>query len=158
MFTTHNEVFFCFGFFAKRVFDLSSLAMLVEDEGCAFTSLEETRLLRCSLPGLLQLSLTKLLLQLKMCFSKRLLHSPPSSFVVCGGELGGPKGTFSSPNYPDSYPPNILCHWHIQVKMGMVIQLKIETLNVEASDLCFYDRLEIYEESDSFSLWDGSTR
>ncbi|XP_015669046.1 membrane frizzled-related protein [Protobothrops mucrosquamatus] len=93
-----------------------------------------------------------------ICFSKRLLHSPPSSFVVCGGELGGPKGTFSSPNYPDPYPPNVLCHWHIQVKMGMVIQLKIETLDVEASDFCFYDRLEIYEESDSLSLWDGSTR
>ncbi|XP_039206561.1 membrane frizzled-related protein isoform X2 [Crotalus tigris] len=78
--------------------------------------------------------------------------------VLCGGELGGAKGTFSSPNYPDPYPPNILCHWHIQVKMGMVIQLKIESLDVEASDFCFYNRLEIYEEPDSLSLWDGRTR
>ncbi|ETE62559.1 Procollagen C-endopeptidase enhancer 2, partial [Ophiophagus hannah] len=90
--------------------------------------------------------------------SQRELQGTTNPGPLCGGELGGPKGTFSSPNYPDPYPPNVLCHWHIQVKLGMVIQLKIETLNVEASDLCFYDRLEIYEESDSLSLWDGSTR
>ncbi|KAM6432170.1 membrane frizzled-related protein isoform 1-T1 [Liasis olivaceus] len=77
---------------------------------------------------------------------------------LCGGKLGGPEGSFSSPNYPDPYPPNVLCRWHIHVKAGMVIQLKVEALDVEASDLCFYDRLEIYEEPDSTSLWDGSTR
>ncbi|XP_063167094.1 membrane frizzled-related protein [Candoia aspera] len=76
----------------------------------------------------------------------------------CGGRLGGPEGSFTSPNYPDPYPPNILCRWHIQVKVGMVIQLQVEALDVEASDLCFYDRLEIYEEPDTTSLWDGSTR
>ncbi|KAG8141576.1 hypothetical protein E2320_007181 [Naja naja] len=90
--------------------------------------------------------------------SQRELQGTTNPGPLCGGQLGGPEGTFSSPNYPDPYPPNVLCHWHIQVKLGMVIQLKIETLNVEASDLCFYDRLEIYEESDSLSLWDGSTR
>ncbi|XP_026564773.1 membrane frizzled-related protein [Pseudonaja textilis] len=90
--------------------------------------------------------------------SQRELQGTTNPGPLCGGELGGPEGTFSSPNYPDPYPPNLLCHWHIQVKLGMVIQLKIETLDLEASDLCFYDRLEIYEESDSLSLWDGSTR
>ncbi|XP_032084667.1 membrane frizzled-related protein [Thamnophis elegans] len=76
---------------------------------------------------------------------------------LCGGELGGPGGTFSSPNYPNPYPHNALCYWHIQVKLGMVIQLKIETMDVEASELCFYDWLEIYKESDNLSLWDRST-
>ncbi|KAJ6650250.1 hypothetical protein lerEdw1_013465 [Lerista edwardsae] len=76
----------------------------------------------------------------------------------CGGVLHGPQGSFSSPNYPDPYPSNTLCRWHIQVAEGMAIQLKVGVLDIESSASCLYDRLEIYKEQDAASLWDGSTR
>lgn len=81
-----------------------------------------------------------------------------SPFAGCGGVLHGPQGSFSSPNYPDPYPSNILCRWHIQVKEGMAIQLKVGVLDIESSASCLYDRLEIYKEQGPASLWDGSTR
>nr|XP_060643550.1 membrane frizzled-related protein [Anolis sagrei ordinatus] len=76
---------------------------------------------------------------------------------LCGGNLHGPKGSFSSPNYPSPYPPNVLCKWHIQVTEGMVIQLKVDVLDVESSASCLYDRLEVYKEHDGTSLWDGNS-
>ncbi|KAM5245667.1 membrane frizzled-related protein [Ctenodactylus gundi] len=65
---------------------------------------------------------------------------------TCGGLLPGPRGFFSSPNYPDSYPPNSHCVWHIQVATGHTIQLKIEALNTESVVSCLFDRLEISPE------------
>ncbi|XP_053125894.1 membrane frizzled-related protein isoform X2 [Hemicordylus capensis] len=76
----------------------------------------------------------------------------------CGGTLHGPKGSFSSPNYPAPYPPNSLCRWHIQVTEGMAIQLKVEVLDIESSASCLYDRLEIYKDQDASSSWDGSSK
>ncbi|XP_062995058.1 membrane frizzled-related protein [Elgaria multicarinata webbii] len=77
---------------------------------------------------------------------------------LCGGTLHGPEGSFSSPSYPADYPPNVLCKWHIQVMAGMAIQLKVEVLDVENSASCLYDRLEIYNEQNADSLWDGSIK
>nr|XP_056716834.1 membrane frizzled-related protein [Euleptes europaea] len=87
--------------------------------------------------------------------------NPPQVMTLapsCGGILQGPKGFFSSPNYPAPYPPNILCTWHIQGTQGTLIQLKVETLDIENSVSCLYDRLEIYSEQDSASLPDGTSR
>uniref|UniRef100_A0A452FAH4 Membrane frizzled-related protein n=1 Tax=Capra hircus TaxID=9925 RepID=A0A452FAH4_CAPHI len=64
----------------------------------------------------------------------------------CGGLLPGPRGFFSSPNYPDPYPPNAHCVWHIQVATDHAIQLKIETLSMESVASCLFDRLEISPE------------
>ncbi|XP_061448904.1 membrane frizzled-related protein isoform X2 [Rhineura floridana] len=85
-------------------------------------------------------------------------HGTRTPAPPCGGILHGPKGTFSSPNYPAPYPPNILCEWHIQVTAGMAIQLKVEVLDLEHSASCLYDRLEIFQEQNASSLWDGSAR
>ncbi|XP_029429005.1 membrane frizzled-related protein-like isoform X2 [Rhinatrema bivittatum] len=54
----------------------------------------------------------------------------------CGGPLQGSEGSFSSPNYPSSYPPGACCLWHIEAAEGLVIRLKIETLSVEAAASC----------------------
>ncbi|XP_060106897.1 membrane frizzled-related protein [Heteronotia binoei] len=86
---------------------------------------------------------------------------PPQAMTStpsCGGILRGPEGSFSSPNYPAPYPPDILCTWHIQGPQETVIQLRVETLDIENSISCLYDRLEIYSEQDSASLLDGSSR
>ena len=66
--------------------------------------------------------------------------------AACGGLLPGPRGFFSSPNYPDPYPPNAYCVWHIQVATDHAIQLKIETLSTESVASCLFDRLEISPE------------
>ncbi|XP_067418841.1 membrane frizzled-related protein [Emydura macquarii macquarii] len=78
----------------------------------------------------------------------------------CGGTLGGPEGSFSSPRYPTSYPPNTLCIWRIQVEDGLAIQLKIESLSVEGSTSCLFDRVELYEEPGvaGGSPWGGTAR
>ncbi|NXJ70430.1 MFRP protein, partial [Rostratula benghalensis] len=47
--------------------------------------------------------------------------------AACGGTLQGPEGSFSSPNYPGPYPPDMLCIWRIEVGPGLAIQLKMET-------------------------------
>ncbi|XP_059039338.1 membrane frizzled-related protein [Mustela lutreola] len=65
---------------------------------------------------------------------------------TCGGLLPGPRGFFSSPNYPDPYPPNAHCVWHIQVAADRAIQLKIESLSMESVVSCLFDRLEISPE------------
>uniref|UniRef100_A0A8D2D8Y5 Membrane frizzled-related protein n=1 Tax=Sciurus vulgaris TaxID=55149 RepID=A0A8D2D8Y5_SCIVU len=70
----------------------------------------------------------------------------PTHEATCGGLLPGPRGFFSSPNYPDPYPPNAHCMWHIQVATDHTIQLKIEALSVEGVASCLFDRLEISPE------------
>ncbi|XP_029771172.1 membrane frizzled-related protein [Suricata suricatta] len=70
----------------------------------------------------------------------------PSPQSSCGGLLPGPRGFFSSPNYPDPYPPNTHCVWHIQVAPDHAIQLKIEALSMESVASCLFDRLEISPE------------
>ncbi|KAM8955250.1 membrane frizzled-related protein [Lycaon pictus] len=70
----------------------------------------------------------------------------PSPMPTCGGLLPGPRGFFSSPNYPDPYPPNAHCVWHIQVATDQAIQLKIEALSMESVASCLFDRLEISPE------------
>ncbi|XP_001503264.1 membrane frizzled-related protein [Equus przewalskii] len=70
----------------------------------------------------------------------------PTPQSTCGGLLPGPRGFFSSPNYPDPYPPNAHCVWHIQVATDHAIQLKIEALSMESVASCLFDRLEISPE------------
>ncbi|XP_008824213.1 membrane frizzled-related protein [Nannospalax galili] len=67
--------------------------------------------------------------------------------AACGGLLPGPRGFFSSPNYPDPYPPNSHCIWNIQVATDQAIQLKIKALNIQGVFSCSFDRLEITTES-----------
>uniref|UniRef100_A0A8C8YQI0 Membrane frizzled-related protein n=1 Tax=Prolemur simus TaxID=1328070 RepID=A0A8C8YQI0_PROSS len=70
----------------------------------------------------------------------------PTVQSTCGGLLSGPRGFFSSPNYPDPYPHNAHCVWHIQVATDHTIQLKIEALSMESVASCLFDRLEISPE------------
>ncbi|XP_021063705.1 membrane frizzled-related protein isoform X1 [Mus pahari] len=70
----------------------------------------------------------------------------PTHQSTCGGLLPGPSGFFSSPNYPDLYPPLSHCVWHIRVATGQTIQLKIQALGIESMLTCLFDRLEIISE------------
>lgn len=37
--------------------------------------------------------------------------------TLCGGQLSGENGKFTSPNFPNYYPPRINCHWTIKVSL-----------------------------------------
>ncbi|TRY89102.1 hypothetical protein DNTS_004573 [Danionella cerebrum] len=62
----------------------------------------------------------------------------------CGGELHGPVGAFNSPGYPESYPPNRECVWHIHTSHGSSISITILEFDVEYHPDCSYDKLEVY--------------
>ncbi|XP_069869484.1 membrane frizzled-related protein-like [Dipodomys merriami] len=83
---------------------------------------------------------------------QREADSSPSGHATCGGLLPGPSGFFSSPNYPDPYPPNAHCVWQIQVAKDHAIQLKIEALGIEGMASCLFDRLEIFTEPEGALL------
>lgn len=46
-----------------------------------------------------------------------------SKGTTCGGQLTGEKGNFSSPNFPNYYPPRISCQWSIQVPAGKAVKV-----------------------------------
>ncbi|KAM9032986.1 membrane frizzled-related protein [Sarcophilus harrisii] len=62
---------------------------------------------------------------------------------TCGGLLLDLEGSFTSPNYPDPYPPDAYCIWHIQVVPDQVVQLKIEAFSMDDVASCLFDWLEI---------------
>ncbi|XP_015441120.1 cubilin isoform X1 [Pteropus alecto] len=62
----------------------------------------------------------------------------------CGAELSGATGSFSSPGYPNAYPPNKECIWYVHTDPGSSIQLTIHDFDVEYHASCRFDVLEIY--------------
>ncbi|XP_069390707.1 ST14 transmembrane serine protease matriptase a [Paralichthys olivaceus] len=46
-----------------------------------------------------------------------------SKGTTCGGQLKGEKGTFSSPNFPNYYPPRMSCQWSIEVPVGKAVKV-----------------------------------
>ncbi|KAF7256957.1 hypothetical protein EG68_05741 [Paragonimus skrjabini miyazakii] len=57
------------------------------------------------------------------CVGFMLLCSPYSS-EQCGSKLTGEQGEFTSPNYPNDYPPNARCSWLISVPENQRIELR----------------------------------
>ncbi|XP_036916668.1 cubilin [Sturnira hondurensis] len=69
----------------------------------------------------------------------------------CGAELSGDTGSFSSPGYPNLYPPSKECMWYIHTAPGSSIQLTIHDFDVEYHQSCSFDVLEIYGGPDFWS-------
>ncbi|XP_067908925.1 deleted in malignant brain tumors 1 protein-like isoform X2 [Heterodontus francisci] len=65
--------------------------------------------------------------------------------AYCGGHLRGNHGSFTSPNYPESYPNNVQCTWHISVDNGQRIILDLGYLRLKTSQACIQDYVEIYD-------------
>ncbi|XP_045930069.1 membrane frizzled-related protein [Micropterus dolomieu] len=70
----------------------------------------------------------------------------------CGGVLTDSEGSFSSPNHPGSYPPNLLCVWVIQIPTPSVVQIHISFLTVEGPSPCLFDWLEVQEQIEQRSV------
>jgi cubilin len=54
-------------------------------------------------------------------------------------------GTFSTPQYPNSYPPGQVCKWIIAATPGHVIQILWMNFQLEKSHECMYDYVEIFD-------------
>lgn len=64
--------------------------------------------------------------------------------VGCGGEyIERPKGTITSPGYPNPYPRDVECLWHIKAPEGRRVDLIVEDLDMEYSKMCTFDYVEI---------------
>lgn len=59
---------------------------------------------------------------LYICFTSKSFFSLTA--LSCGGQLTGDKGTFSSPNYPNYYPPMTTCQWSIKVRYFIVSTMR----------------------------------
>lgn len=70
----------------------------------------------------------------------------------CGGDLTDPEGSFSSPNHPGSYPPNLLCVWVIRVPSPSLVQIHVSSLAVEGPSPCLFDWLEVQEQVEQSSV------
>ncbi|XP_017013207.2 cubilin homolog [Drosophila takahashii] len=72
--------------------------------------------------------------------------------TACGSVYSALSGRFSSPYYPASYPPNIECIWVLQASQGNSISLTIKSMDIEDSEGCNRDYLEVREGSDKGNL------
>ncbi|NWX82451.1 CUBN protein, partial [Nothoprocta pentlandii] len=68
-----------------------------------------------------------------------------ASSSSCGGTFHMERGAFSSPGYPDPYPLDTECVWKILSSPGNRLQLSFIAFQVEESDGCTKDYLEIRE-------------
>ncbi|XP_074596985.1 cubilin-like, partial [Brevipalpus obovatus] len=68
----------------------------------------------------------------------------------CGEQLfTGPRGTITSPNYPNSYKNAITCHYHIRLEPGNQIKLDIQDVDIEDHRDCKFDYLKFYSGPDA---------
>ncbi|XP_064556077.1 cubilin homolog [Drosophila montana] len=67
--------------------------------------------------------------------------------TLCGSRYNALSGRFTSPYYPDSYPVNIECEWVLEASAGNSLSLTVESIDLEQSDGCNNDYLELREES-----------
>ena len=66
-------------------------------------------------------------------------RSPPG----CGGTLRTLGGLLASPSYPDSYPNDADCWWRIAAAMGHSVHLSFRAFDLETTDHCNGDYLEV---------------
>ncbi|XP_030008970.1 ST14 transmembrane serine protease matriptase a isoform X1 [Sphaeramia orbicularis] len=72
------------------------------------------------------------------------------SELSCGAQLTSEKGRFTSPRFPNFYPPRTLCRWSIQVAQGKSVKVTFNKFYVaepgeENSKTCRKDYVEINE-------------
>lgn len=66
---------------------------------------------------------------------------------ACGGTYTSEQGMITSPSYPNSYPLNAECVWILNTSPGSRITLSFSVFDIESSENCDLDYLEIREDS-----------
>ncbi|XP_026146521.1 adhesion G-protein coupled receptor G6 isoform X9 [Carassius auratus] len=79
---------------------------------------------------------------LLLCFSTTVAQSCQSS-VSCNVVLTDSQGSFTSPCYPNDYPPSQSCKWTIQAPTGFIVQITFLDFELEEASGCIYDRIDI---------------
>ena len=64
----------------------------------------------------------------------------------CGGNLTSDSGRIASPGYPESSPPGAECEWRVSASPGNTVSLTLEMLDLEETEHCNADYLDIYKE------------
>ncbi|BHF63167.1 Bone morphoproteintic protein 1 [Sparganum proliferum] len=72
--------------------------------------------------------------------------------VVCGEIMRAEEGIFTSPGYPDIYPPNRECTWRIEVPVGFAVLLTFYSFDLEGGENCQFDYLDIFDGSSALYL------
>ncbi|KAG7199007.1 hypothetical protein KM043_013159 [Ampulex compressa] len=72
-----------------------------------------------------------------------IMYSPLNS--ACGGNYSSPSGTVASPGYPESYPLGSECIWILKNSPGNRVSLSFSNFELEQSENCDLDYLEIRE-------------
>ncbi|XP_048582610.1 dorsal-ventral patterning tolloid-like protein 1 [Nematostella vectensis] len=68
-----------------------------------------------------------------------------TSFTGCGGNLTNSTGQLTHPNYPRDMPNIGTCTWRITLAPGSRVALRFSFLNLELSDACAKDSLEVLD-------------
>lgn len=66
----------------------------------------------------------------------------------CGGILHGNHGSFSSPNYPGTYPNNTNCVWDIKAPRGRVVTITFDQISIDDPGDCQSNFLKLYDGRD----------
>ncbi|XP_063226608.1 cubilin [Bacillus rossius redtenbacheri] len=67
----------------------------------------------------------------------------------CGGTLSSSNGAIMSPNYPLPYHENAECFWKISTSRGSAIHIIFMDMELEESNECYFDYIEIRDGLDS---------
>ncbi|XP_032366699.1 cubilin [Etheostoma spectabile] len=70
----------------------------------------------------------------------------------CGGTLYGDHGSFSSPNYPGTYPNGTHCEWGIVAPRGRVVTVTFAQISIDDPGDCQNNFLKLYDGPDASSL------
>ncbi len=70
----------------------------------------------------------------------------------CGGILYGDHGSFSSPNYPGTYPNGTNCEWVIMAPRGRVVTVTFAQISIDDPGDCQNNFLKLYDGPDTSSL------
>lgn len=65
-----------------------------------------------------------------------------------GVNLTAPSGSISSANYPNIYPANTRCTWHIRAPEDHVVKLVFQVFNIESSSSCTFDYVKLSDTGD----------
>ncbi|XP_073673036.1 adhesion G-protein coupled receptor G6 isoform X3 [Garra rufa] len=81
-------------------------------------------------------------LLLLICILTSVAQSCQSS-ISCNVVLTDSQGSFTSPCYPNDYPPSQACKWTIQAPTGFIVQITFLDFELEEAHGCIYDRIVI---------------
>uniref|UniRef100_A0A672KXU9 Metalloendopeptidase n=1 Tax=Sinocyclocheilus grahami TaxID=75366 RepID=A0A672KXU9_SINGR len=67
-----------------------------------------------------------------------------SCTAACGGFISKLNSSFTSPGWPQEYPPNKNCVWQLIAPVQYRITLLFDVFEIEGNDVCKYDYVEVH--------------